>query len=171
MKRLSVTFILLILASVVLFSCASDSFVLVYYENYALVSDSLDFTLKKVPNEEHFIIFAAMDGKLGQIEYEILNETGEPVGTLVYRQATRDYAEKYVSESSGFGISGKPLSSTSTERIGSYEVSYHTDKNVAVAVWDEDEYSYSLIFSFTDEETVATTAEIREYAISLISTR
>lgn len=78
MKRFSATLILLIITSVILFSCASDSFVLVYYENYALVSDSLSFTLKKVPNEEHFTIFAAMDGKLGQIEYEILNETGDP---------------------------------------------------------------------------------------------
>lgn len=171
MKRFPITLILLILASVVLFSCASDSFVLVYYENYELVSDSLDFTLKKVPNEEHFIIFAAMDGKLGQIEYEILSETGEPVGTLVYRQATLDYAEKFKAQSESFGISGKLCSASSSERIGSYEVSYRTDENVAVAVWDEDEYSYSLVFSFTDEKTAATTAEVKNYAISLISTR
>lgn len=171
MKRFSATLILLIITSVILFSCASDSFVLVYYENYALVSDSLSFTLKKVPNEEHFTIFAAMDGKLGQIEYEILNETGEPLGTLIYRQASLDYATKFRAQSDTFGISGKQGSASSSERIGSYEVSYSTDANVAVAVWDEDEYSYSLVFSFSDEETTATTAEVREYAISLISTR
>lgn len=171
MKRISVTLILALLAFAFLVSCASNSFVLVYYENYNLVSDALTFTLKDVPNEENPIIFGAMDGNLGQINYEVLDETGEPVGILVYRQATSDYAEAFAAEAGGLGISGKQCSASSSERIGSYEVSYCTDANVAVAVWDEDEYSYSLVFTFSDEKNVATTAEVREYAISLISTR
>lgn len=171
MKRISVIFLSLIIACALLFSCASDTFILVYYESYELVSDELSFTLKKVPEQEHVIIYAAMDGELGQIEYEILDEAGEPVGTLVYRMATLEYADKYKSETGGLGISGKAGAASSTERLGSYTVSYRTDANVAAAVWDEDEYSYSVVLTFRDEETVATTSEVREYAIALISTR
>ncbi len=171
MKRLSVTLILTLLAVALLVSCASNSFVLVYYENYSLVSDALSFTLKEVPEEENAVIFGAMDGKLGQINYEVLDDVGEPVGALVYRQATRDYAEAFAAETGSLGISGKACSVSSTERIGVYEVSYSLTGNVAIAVWNEDEYSYSLVFTFSDEGTVATTDKVREYAISLISTR
>lgn len=171
MKRLSLIISSLLLASALLLSCASDTFVLVYYENYELMSDALSFTVEKIPEEEHFIIFGAMDGKLGQIEYEIHDDEGDPVGTLVYRMATLEYAEKFEAETGGLGISGKAGTASSTERLGSYTVSYRTDANVAIAVWTEEEYSYSVVFTFTDEETAATTTEVREYAIALISTR
>ncbi len=171
MKRLSVILASALILTLLLCSCASDTFVLVYYENYKLMSDAVSFTVEKVPEEEHYIIFGAMDGELGQIEYEVHDDAGEPIGTLVYRMATLEYADKYESETGGLGISGKAGAVESTERLGSYTVSYRTDGNVAIAVWEEDEYAYSVVFTFTDEETEATTAEVRTYAISLIATR
>lgn len=171
MKRLSAILASLLTLATILCSCASDNFILVYYETYELMSDAVSFTVEMVPEEEHYIIFGAMDGELGQIEYEVHDDAGEPIGTLVYRMASLEYAEKFAAETGGLGISGKLGAVSSTERLGSYTVSYRTDANTAIAVWEEEEYAYSVVFTFTDEETAATTDEVRAYAISLIATK
>ncbi len=169
MKRL-----LFIIASVLLLvslsACATENFVLVYYETYELMSAELPFTVKKVPEEENYIIFGSMDGSLGQIDYEILSD-GEPEGKLTYRMAKLDYSKKFAEEFGCLGVSGVSGTATSTERLGSYTVSYYTKDNVAVAVWDEDDYAYSLVYRLDDTEGFATIDKVRECAIALIATR
>ncbi len=171
MKRTVIAVLTVILTALLLLSCASENFTPIYYETYELMSAELPFTVKKVPNEEKVIIYASKDGELGQINYEFHDADGEPVGTLVYRQASLKYAEKLSAELGCLGVSGITGESSLKETIGVYEVSYVLNGNVAAAVWTETDYAYSLVLTFTDENAVATNAEVRDYAISLIATR
>ncbi len=170
MKRIINIIAFLLVAVTLLSSCASNNYTLIRYETYELMSAELPFTVKKVPEQENFIIFGAMDGKLAQIDYEI-HRNGEPVGKLIYRMAELKYAEEFSAELGCLGISGTVGTVSSTEKLGSYTVSYYVKDNIAVAFWSEADYAYSVTFKLDSESDKANTDEVREAAISLIATR
>ncbi len=172
MKRIFAAVITVsLLLCLFLTSCSNDSFVLVYYETYELMSDALSFTMETLPDEdENVIIYGGMDNGLGQIKYSVLNEGERMNGTLVLRMATLSYAEKYTTDAAP-GIAGVEASSpTHTEKLGVYDVTYYVNGATVFAVWNEGEFAYSIAFTFTDTTVTPTYEDLRPYVIALIAT-
>lgn len=172
MKRKITTLLLLLIliASSVLASCASNTFVMIYHETYEYMSNNLSFPMETVPGEENVIIYGTMDKNLGEIKYSVINEGERMNGTLAVRMATLDYAEKYTTDKTP-GIAGiEADAATSTERIGSCEVTYYVSGQTVFAVWIESTYAYSVTFTFSDSSVTPDVSDIRDYAIALIST-
>lgn len=168
----SVVFIISFIFTVFsLSACQNTTGVMLYHETFERMQDSLSFTMKTVPDEENPFIYGSMDRGLGEIQYTVLNEGERMNGTLTFRMAETSYAEKiFTSETPG--IAGTAASEpVYSERIGNFEVSYYVSGSSVFAVWGDDDYSYSLLFSFSDEEISPAYEDIKLYVIAIISTK
>lgn len=170
-RKIAILFLLILIAFSALASCASNNFVMIYHETYERMNDSLSFTMETVPEEENVLIYGTMDKKLGEIKYSVINEGERMNGTLAVRMATLSYAEKYTTDKTP-GIAGiEADAAVSSERIGSYEVTYYVSGQTAFAVWTEGEYAYSVAFTFSDSSVTPDVSDIKDYAVAVISTR
>ncbi len=176
MKRLS--FVLALVLSVLtisfaLTSCESDTRTFVRYETYDRMQDALSFTMRTVPDLDDVKSYGVMDGNLGEIEYYITTEGGRMNGTLALRMAKASYAEKYADDSTP-GIADVSIASgylsQGEERIGTYTVTYYATETQVFGIWNDDDYYYSLTFTFDEDEMIPVWDDIYEYVVSVIST-
>ncbi len=167
MKRIAA--FMLLLVTVLLTACSSYTYTLVHYEDKALMEKALDFEMEEIPNIDPPIAFAAADGCLGELTYAVVDELlGE--GTLIFRMAAPDYAEKYSTDNGVPGISPRPADSVlQTENIGSATVTYYVCGSAISAVWSLGGYAYSVSLSYKTEDAVLTRDSIYPYVLSVIA--
>lgn len=167
MKRIAAFMLLPVL--LLLTACSSYTYTLVHYENKDLLAKELSFEMEEIPNIDPPIAFAAADGRLGELTYAVVDELlGE--GTLIFRMATPDYAEKYSSDNGVPGISPRAADSVlQTENIGSAAVTYYACGNAISAVWNLGGYAYSVSLSYKTEGAVLTRDSIYQYVLSVIA--
>lgn len=169
MKRI-ITAVIAAALALILSACASDSYLILNYETKERMNDSLTFEMRDVPELENVIVYGAADGQLGEIEYAFIHETkGE--GTLTFRMAKADYAERYSAAMQSPGIAGIEASAADyTERLGAATVTYYTAGSTVFAVWTLGDYAYSAAVSYNNKTVVPDRSDVYTFVISVIST-